>query len=78
MISLLYRDIEKVKNITKEIFDRIMIIFPEANIIYTILKCFKDIMFSKNPEELDTWIKTIKKYGIQEINNFINGIERYI
>lgn len=78
MISLLYRDIEKVKNITKEIFDRIMIIFPEANIIYSIIKSFKNIMFSKNPEELDSWIKNTKEYGIQEINSFINGIERDI
>ena len=35
-------------------------------------------MFSKNPEELDSWIKSTKEYGIQEINSFINGIERDI
>ena len=78
MISLLYKDIEKVKNITKEIFDRILQLFPEANIIYSIIKSFKKIMFSKNSEELDSWIKNTKEYGIQEINTFINGIERDI
>lgn len=35
-------------------------------------------MFSKNPEELDSWIKRTKECGIQEINSLINGIERDI
>lgn len=78
MISLLYKDIENVKNITKEIFDRVIKLFPEADIIYSIIKSFKNIMFSKNPEELDSWIKRTKEYGIQEINSFISGIERDI
>lgn len=30
MISLLYKEIDKVKNITKEIFDKVIFIFPEA------------------------------------------------
>lgn len=64
MISLLYKDIKKVKNITKEIFDRVIKLFPEANIIYSIIKSFKNVMFSKNAEELDSWIKSTKEYGI--------------
>ena len=43
MISLLYKEIDKVKNITKEIFDRIIKEFPEAGKIYEIIKEFKDI-----------------------------------
>lgn len=76
MISLLYKEIDKVKNITKEIFDRIIKEFPKAGKIYEIIKEFKDIMFSKKPEKIDLWIRNTKELNIPEINSFIKGIER--
>ena len=57
MISLLYKEIEQVKNITKEIFDKVIEMFPEAGKIYKIIKEFKEIMFNKKENELDSWIK---------------------
>lgn len=76
MISLLYKEIENVKNITKDLFDKIIEEFNEAKIIYEIIKGFKDIMFSKHVEKLDEWIQNTKQHKIPEINSFINGIER--
>ena len=72
MISLLYKEIENVKNITKEIFEKVISIFPEVGKIYEIVKSFKDIMFSKKEERLDKWIEDTKEFNIQEINSFIN------
>ena len=76
MISLLYKEIDEVKNITKGLFDKVISMFPEASKIYEIIKEFKNIMFSKKSEELDIWIKNTRKYKIAEINSFLNGIER--
>ena len=76
MISLLYKEIDDVKSITKELFDKVMSMFPEASRIYEIIKDFKNIMFSKKSDELNTWIKNTRKYNIPEINSFLNGIER--
>lgn len=53
MISLLYKEIDEVKNITKGLFDKVISMFPEASKIYEIIKEFKNIMFSKKSEELD-------------------------
>lgn len=72
MISLLYKEIDKVKNITKEIFDKVISIFPEAGKIYEIIKEFKEIMFSKKDKNLDKWISKTKKSKIPEMNSFIN------
>lgn len=72
MISLLYKEIDKVKNITKEMFDKVISMFPEAGKIYEIIKEFKEIMFSKKTEKLDKWIETTKKLKIPEIDSFIN------
>ena len=73
---MLYKEINAVKNITKEIFEKITTLFQKANIIYNIVKAFKDIMFSKKEDKLDKWIDKTKKYKIPEMDSFINGIER--
>ena len=72
MISLLYKEIDEVKNISKELFDRVIKICPQAGKIYELIKEFKDIMFSKHEEKIDEWIVKNKKLKIQEINSFIN------
>ena len=78
MISLLYKEIENVKEITKELFDTVISMYPKAGIIYRTVKSFKEIMFSKKENKLDSWIVETKKLNIQEFNSFINGIERDI
>ena len=76
MITLLYKEIDKVKNITKEIFEKIITEFTEVGKIYEIITEFKEIMFSKKETELDKWITKTKNYKIPEMNSFITGIER--
>ena len=72
MISVLYKEIENVKEITKELFDKVISMFPTAGIIYETVKSFKEIMFSKKDTELDNWINKTKNLNIQEFNSFIN------
>ena len=76
MITLLYKEIDKVKNITKEIFEKIITEFTEVGKIYEIITEFKEIMFSKKETELDKWVTKTKNYKIPEMNSFIRGIER--
>lgn len=78
LVSLLYKELDSVKNITKEMYDKFSKLYPEANKIYEIVKSFKEIVFSKKTERLDDWITKNKARNITEINSFINGIERDI
>lgn len=72
MITLLYKEIEYVKAINKELFDEVIKMFPEAGKIYEIIKEFKEIIFSKKENELDNWINKTRALKIPEINSFIN------
>lgn len=76
MITLLYKEIDKVTKITKEIYEKVITMFPEAGKIYEIVKEFKEIMFGKKYEKLEKWIQETRKHKILEINSFLNGIER--
>lgn len=76
MITLLYKEIDKVTKITKEIYEKVITMFPEVGKIYEIVKEFKEIMFSKKHEKLKKWIQETKSHNIPEINSFLNGIER--
>ena len=78
MISLLYKELEQVKSITKELLKEVIEIYPEVNKIYEAIKEFKEIMFNKKEKELDIWIEKTKRLKIQELNSFITGIERDI
>lgn len=53
MLSLLYKEIDNVKNITKELYKKVIQMFSDAGKIYEIIKSFKEIMFSHKEEKLD-------------------------
>ena len=78
MISLLYKELEQVKSITKELLKEVIEIYPEVDKLYKAIKEFKGIMFNKKEKELDIWIEKTKRLKIQELNSFIAGIERDI
>lgn len=78
LTSLLYRGIDKVKNITQEIFEKIKEQYVDIAKIYYVIESFRTVLFSKCEEKLDLWLKEIKLLNIEEINKFISGIERDI
>ena len=76
MIILLYKEIDKVTKISKETFEKVIAMFPEASKIYEIIREFKEIMFSKKYDKLEMWIKKTREFKIREIDSFLNSIER--
>lgn len=46
--------------------------------IINAVKDFKTILFGQKIESLSNWIKNIKKLNINDLNSFINGLERDI
>lgn len=76
LISLLYKEIDLVKDITKNQLNTVLDLYPELKIIYDIAKDFKTLLFSKKEYDLEVWIKRAKTLNIRELNSFIAGIER--
>ena len=76
MIQLIYRDIEKVKGITPRQYEEVVKKYPVLGTTYQILQQFHEIIFSKKPELLDSWIYEAEKLEITEVNAFIAGIKK--
>lgn len=78
LIKLLYKPIDKIKDLSVELLNRIISEYPILSDIYNILSSFKEVLFSKMANKLDTWIDSAKFLNISEINSFIKVIENDI
>jgi len=78
LIKLLYKPLDKVKEISSEQFEAVIEKNPFLSDIYELVKSFKEVLFSKIPEKLDNWIEKAKLLNITGVNSFINGINRDI
>lgn len=74
VVKLLYKPNEKVKNVTQEQVDRIVIEHPVVGSLYNIVRSFKEMMFAKQVDGLNSWMNTARMLGVDEINSFVNGI----
>ena len=72
--KLLYQPLEKVRGITARQIGYVINDFPIVGKLYEVIRTFKEIMFAHKADELDGWIKTSLKLGIDEITSFVNGI----
>lgn len=79
LMKLLYKPIDQVKELSQEQLDRVIEVHPTIGQIFDVVQGFKQTLFSKHPEELDSWLADTKEIlDLEEINSFMNGITRDI
>jgi len=78
LISLLYKDIDKVKSITDKQLNKVFEIYPELITVYEVSKKFKELLIGQKIDMLNNWIINTLALGIPELASFINGINRDI
>ena len=78
LIKLLYKPLDKVKEISLEQLEAVIEKNPVIAKIYEIVSSFREVLFSKNPDALDSWIEKARLLNISEINSYIRGINRDI
>lgn len=74
LVSLLYKPLEDVKGITGEQLKKITERFPAVSSLLDCVIGFKDALFSKKPEELETWMNKTEKLHVPELDAFLNGL----
>lgn len=56
-----------IKEITEEQFKAAIEKYPLAGKIYEAVRMFKEIMFSKKPEKLISWMQLVESLEIDEL-----------
>jgi transposase len=74
LIKLLYKPIESIKELSRELLEKVFKEYPTLSEIYKLNTSFKEVLFSNNSNGLNTWIDSAKSLNISDINSFINGI----
>jgi len=72
--KLLYQPIEKVKGITESQVERVVKEYPIIGSLYSIVRSFKEMMFAKRFDDLDSWMDGAAQLGIDGISGFVNAI----
>ena len=49
--------------------------YPVLGQLYTLLKEFYRIVFSRKSEELDSWMETAAELKMDELDRYINGLK---
>ena len=76
LISLLYRSLDKIKDLTEDDLYAIIERFPALSEIYSYVRSFKELMFSKHYEKLESWLDTANNSDIPEIRSFVTGVRQ--
>ncbi|MBA8995277.1 transposase [Clostridium saccharobutylicum] len=78
LIKLIFNPIEKIKELTPSILNKVYEKFPDYKKIIDIVSNFKALLKNKCSNELEAWITTTSKLNIEQLNSFINGLKRDI
>jgi predicted transcriptional regulator len=76
MIRLLYKPLTEVKGITFEQYDAVVKKYPQAAVVYRVIKMFRRAINSKKTKRLLIWINAVRALDVPEFNAFINGLEQ--
>lgn len=76
LCQLIYRKLEDVAAITPDQYEQALEKYPLLGSLYSLVREFHSVMFSKKPEKLDVWIASAKKHDIPELQSFVEGISK--
>ncbi|KUK80092.1 MAG: Transposase IS204/IS1001/IS1096/IS1165 family protein [Petrotoga mobilis] len=76
LIKLLYKPIEEVETISKELYEKIIQRYQVIESIISLVNEFKQMLKSKNVEKIEEWIEKASNLKIRKIDKFVSGLKR--
>ena len=74
LTPLIYKGLSDVKTITKTQYEQVLKTYPVIAELYTAIKEFYEILYSRQDERLETWLEKIENFNIPELQTYVNGI----
>jgi hypothetical protein len=76
VFKLLFQPLEKVDCFSRSVFEKLCSAYPCFQEIHAIVWEFKNLLTTKIPDHLASWINKAKSLEIREINSFVAGVKR--
>ena len=76
LCQLICKKLENVATITSGQYEQALKKYPMLSELYSLVKEFHTVMFSKKPEKLDKWIESAQKHDMPELQSFVEGISK--
>ncbi|EKN71147.1 helix-turn-helix domain-containing protein [Schinkia azotoformans] len=78
LLKLLYKPLEKVKQLTHEQVKNAFNKYPLLSKLHDLVWYFKEILLSGKKESLQAWIEEAESLELSELNSFLNGLKKDI
>ena len=76
LCKLIYQKIETIPTLTREQLNMTVERYPLLGTLYSLIKEFYEIIYSKQSVKLDSWIEHAKMVNQPELNTFLEGINK--
>lgn len=76
--QLIYKNIESVYTISKEQLKMVLKTYPILADLYSLIKEFYEIIYSKKACKLEAWLEKLEEHDIPELQAYINGVRKDI
>lgn len=76
ILKLLYWPLNKVRDLSKTHYNLLREQYPAFADIIDLLLEFKSILREQLIDKIDPWIHSARVLDIQEVNSFVNGLNR--
>lgn len=78
LCQLIDKRLESVTTISSKQYEQVLKTYPQLSELYALVKDFLMLIFSKNTDKLEQWMKSAQKFGIPELQTFLEGISKDI
>ncbi len=76
LLKLLYKLMEELQGIDEELAGRLIKEYPIVQDIHDMVESFREILFSKKAEDIDSWLAEVDRLEIDELISFANGLRK--
>ncbi len=76
ILKLLYKPLEKIQGLTEDLYARFQSHYSKVTGVIDLIADFKNILKTKAVHLLESWLNKAQTIGSEEINSFVNGIQR--
>jgi transposase len=76
ILKLLYKPLDEIEGLTEQLYERFQTHYSKEKEVIDLIAEFKEILKTQAVYHLESWLNKAQNIGSEEINRFVNGIQR--